>query len=246
MSHILGPMLKPEDDRSVVRERPPLSVLTSGYRSASERRRRITDEALRVVQRLFLSQNQESPHVVVFAAIDPGNGCSEVCAAVAETLAANAARPVCLVDGNLHTPRLPEIFEVTNHYGLTDCLLEQGPIASFTSKPLASNLRLLSAGMLVPDSAALLSSSRLQERIAELRKEHSFILVDAPPLNRYSDALLFSQHADGLVLVLEAGVTRREAAASVVASLRSIGIPILGAVLNKRVFPIPHALYQRL
>jgi Mrp family chromosome partitioning ATPase len=100
--------------------------------------------------------------------------------------------------------------------------------------------------MLAPDSANLLSSSRLEERMTELRKEYSYIIVDAPPLNRYSDALLFSQHADGLVLVLEAGVTRREAAANVVANLRSVGIPILGAVLNKRVFPIPKGLYQRL
>lgn len=246
MSHILGPMLKPKDDRSPVRERPPISILNGGNRPASEQRRRVTEEALRLVRRVFLPQNQEAPQVVVFAAIDPGNGCSEVCASVAETLAAHAARPVCLIDGNLHTPRLPEIFEVTNHYGLTDSLLEQGPIASFTSKPLDDNLRLLSAGMLVPDSASLLGSCRLEERLSELRKEHPFILVDAPPLNRYSDALSFSQHADGMVLVLEADVTRREAAAHVVAGLRSAGIRILGAVLNKRIFPIPHGLYQRL
>ena len=41
------------------------------------------EEALRLVQQIFLPQTQEPPRVVVFAGIDHGNGCSQICAAVA-------------------------------------------------------------------------------------------------------------------------------------------------------------------
>jgi Mrp family chromosome partitioning ATPase len=51
---------------------------------------------------------------------------------------------------------------------------------------------------------------------------------------------------DGLVFVLEANSTRREAAIQVMESLRAGQVPVLGAVLNKRTYPIPESLYHRL
>jgi Mrp family chromosome partitioning ATPase len=65
-------------------------------------------------------------------------------------------------------------------------------------------------------------------------------------LNTYSDGVALGQLADGVVLVLEANSTRREAAAKVTENLRAAQIKILGAVLNKRTFPIPGFLYHRL
>jgi Mrp family chromosome partitioning ATPase len=86
----------------------------------------------------------------------------------------------------------------------------------------------------------------MKERLAELRSTFDYVLIDAPPLNSYADAMVFGRLADGVVLVLEANATRREAALQVAESLRSAKISVLGAVLNKRTFPIPSALYKRL
>jgi Mrp family chromosome partitioning ATPase len=47
-------------------------------------------------------------------------------------------------------------------------------------------------------------------------------------------------------LVLEANSTHRETALAATESLRSSGIKILAAVLNKRTFPIPDAIYSKL
>jgi len=55
------------------------------------------DEAMRLVQQIFLLQSQEPPRVVVFAGIDHGNGCSRICAAVGKALARSSLRHVCLV-----------------------------------------------------------------------------------------------------------------------------------------------------
>jgi len=204
------------------------------------------EEALRLVQRVFLLQSQEPPHMVVFAGIDHGNGCSRVCVSVAETLAKNIRGSVCLVEANLRSPALPEMFGTTNHHGLTDALLQDGPIRSFAKLVRGENLWLLSSGALAADSANLLNSERLQTRFAELRKEFDFVLIDAPPLTPYSDALAFGQLTDGFILVVEANATRREAALQVAENLRAANVRILGAVLNQRTFPIPESLYHRL
>ena len=92
------------------------------------------EETLKLVQRVFLLQSAEAPKVVMFAGVDPGNGCSRICAQTAEVLASNIAGSVCVVEANLRTPSLPEFFGVTNHRGLTDSLLQDGPVRALRSK----------------------------------------------------------------------------------------------------------------
>jgi Mrp family chromosome partitioning ATPase len=49
-----------------------------------------------------------------------------------------------------------------------------------------------------------------------------------------------------MVLVLEANATRRDATARITERLYAMQVKVLGAVLNKRTFPIPESLYRRL
>jgi len=212
----------------------------------ADRTRWAHDEALRLVQQIFLLQAQEPPRVVVFAGVDHGNGSSQISASVAEILAKNARRPVCLVEANFRSPGLSELFGTNHQQGLTDSLLHKGPIGSFADRLHDQNLWLLSSGKLAADSPSLLSSDVAGERIDELRIGFEFVIIDGPPLSKYSDAIVLGQRADGLVLILEADATRREAATAVVDNLRSMKIPILAAVLNKRTFPIPEKIYRRL
>jgi protein-tyrosine kinase len=202
------------------------------------------EESLKLVQNLFLSRSEESPRAVVFAGIDSGNGCSWICARVAETLVGQRLGSVCLVDANLRSPALPELFGVSNHYGLTDSLSKGGSIRDFTKLVRSDNLWLLSCGSLGTESSGLLNSETMKTRVSELRKEFDYVLIDSPPLNTYSDGIALAQVADGLVLVLEANSTRREPAVKVTENLRAAQIKILGAVLNKRTFPIPESLYK--
>jgi capsular exopolysaccharide synthesis family protein len=204
------------------------------------------EETLRLAQSIFLAAGPTPPRVVMFAAIDSGSGCSEVCAQTAEVLASNVAGSVCLVDANLRAPSLPEFFGVSNHHGLADSLRATGSIRDFAKKLRAPNLFLLSCGSLAADSTTLINSELMKARVAELRKEFDYVLIDSPPLNIYSDGIVLGQLSDGVVVVLEANSTRREAALRVAEGLRAKRVRVLGAVLNKRTFPIPDSLYHRL
>jgi capsular exopolysaccharide synthesis family protein len=207
---------------------------------------RITrEESLKLVQSLFLLNG--APHrMVLFAGVDSRSGCSLLCVGAADTLAHNTSGSVCLVDANFRAPSLPEAFGTTNHYGLADSLRNEGPVRHFAKPLLPRNLWLLSCGSAANESAALLNSERMKSRITELRNEFDYVLLDAPPLSTYADAVALGQLADGVVLVLEANSTKREAAVRVVENLRAANVNILGAVFNKRTFPIPESLYQLL
>ena len=203
------------------------------------------EESQKLVQRLFLGQTEKRPHTVVFAGIDQGSGCSRLCGETARALAENTPGTVCLVDANLRAPSLPEFFGVLNHWGLTDALLKDEPIRNFVKPVYRDNLWLLSTGSLA-GGLHVLNSGRLKTRFDELRVQFDYVLVDAPPLNHYADGGVLGQIADGVVLVLEANFTRRESALKAVEALRGAQVDVLGAVLNKRTFPIPESVYRRL
>ena len=142
---------------------------------------------------------------------------------------------------------MSESFGITTHVGLTEALLQQGPISSFAQRVAGNdNLWVLPSGTLTADSPNLLNSERLSERLVELRQEFEYVIIDTPPLIRYSDAVAVGQLSDGLIMIVEANSTRREAATVVADNLRSMKIPILAAVLNKRTFPIPEKIYRRI
>jgi len=206
----------------------------------------VREEALKLVQRLFLMRNEKSPRAVVFAGVDACLGCNWLCAVTARLLARSTPGSVCLVEGNLRSPSLIDTFQFDGDEGLSDSLRLESPIREFTRQLGPDNLWLLPAGAPSQDSMVLLSSDRMRETIGELRREFDYLIVSAPPLSAFADGMVLGGMADGVVLVLEANSTRREAALRVTENLRTTNIPVLGAVLNNRTFPIPTALYKRL
>lgn len=224
---------------------PPVMLQGShqiGMRGRSEHA--IASNALKLAQQVFLAPSNGSPRMVVFTGVEHGNGCTQIAAAVAQTLAHEGKGSVCLVEANFRSPDFSSLFSDLSSEGLSDAILNQGPIKSFAKPRDVGNLWVLPCGTAVPDAPALLGTTRMGERISELRNVFSFIIVDAPPLTLYSDAIALARHADGVIMVLEAESTRREAAAVAAAELRSANVPILAAVLNKREFPIPERLYR--
>jgi capsular exopolysaccharide synthesis family protein len=206
----------------------------------------VNDGSVRLVQQLLAPQALDAPRMVVFAAIEHGNGCTHTAVSVAETLAANGDRSVCLVEGNFRSPAMSGMFRTNNDHGFSDALSRDGAIRSFAKSVHNDRLWIMSAGRLTTESANLLSSDRLNARCEELRQEFDIVIVDAPPLAHFADAIALGRLSDGVVLVIEAESTRKESALAAVESLRSSDVKILGAVLNKRVYPIPQKLYSKL
>jgi capsular exopolysaccharide synthesis family protein len=204
------------------------------------------EEITKVVQRVFLLPGNDAPRTVVFSASESGNGCSWVCARVAEVLASQISGSVCLVDANLRNPGLNQQFSVENGPGLTDSLRNRDSVRSFAQPLSCPRLWLVGAGSPAEDSQNLLSSDRMKLRITELRTEFDYVLIDTPAVTSGHDATLLAAAADGLVMVLKANSSRRESARGAISDLRAAKVRVLGAVLNQRTFPIPQAIYDKL
>ena len=206
----------------------------------------VREEGAKLVQRLFLLPGPKAPNVVVFCGVDHGDGAVGICALAGKNLADRTNSPVCLVDGDVHSPYLHQYFGLDNQWGLTDAVLESRPIRDFVCRLPGDNLSLLSGGSRCGEAQAPWKSERLRSRIAELRAEFPYVLINAPPVNLHIDAMLLGQMADGIILILESNVTRRETVRKAKEDLAAANVKLLGAVLNNRTFPIPKSLYIRL
>ena len=233
-----------ETDVEVLRVIGPKAITAGRSGRLLDRMMQTRDETIKLVQRLFSSKSSETPQIVVFSGVEPGCGCSWVCARVAEILAPHLEGSVCLIDANYHSNSTARHFEteklekVPNERTLPPILHNGQPPGA---RLWLASFRQPAGGWQTPGSL-----DRLRSRLSEMRKDFTVILIDAAPINTYADAALLGRMSDGLVMILQGNQTRREAAQRAKETLDAAGVPILGAVLNKRTFPIPGFLYRRL
>ncbi len=214
---------------------------------AREHNADVENEILKLVRRVFILPGAaQAPAVVAFCGIENGTGCSWVCARTSEVLADQNPGRVCVIDANLRSPSLHEHFRMEKGVGFADAMKESGPVGEFARPTWISNLWLMTSGAADIGPNGAFSPARARARFEELRAEFDYLLIDAPPMSFPADAALVGQLTDGVVLVVGSSSTRREPARIGKESLEAAGVPVLGAVLNRRTYPIPEALYQRL
>jgi Mrp family chromosome partitioning ATPase len=204
------------------------------------------EEEMKLVQRIFPGTDEDSPRMALFAGLEGEAGCASICARAGEILAARADGPVCIVDANFRSPSLHRYFGLENEKGLVEATFESGPIQSFVQQIPEPDLWLMPSGKAARNLRFPAMADGLRVRIAELRETFRYVVIHSGPLRLETSAMLLSRWTDGVVLVLEANATRRDAARRVKDNLAAAGVSVLGVVLNNRTFPIPEAIYRRL
>ena len=147
---------------------------------------------------------------------------------------AQAGRRVILVDSDLRRPVLHRIFGLENERGLTDVLLDDELSLDGHLKPTGvESLWLLNTGPLPPNPSELLGSARMSALVKRLKEEADVVLFDSPPVLAVTDASVLGAWADGVLLVTDAGQTRRSLAKEAAERLRQVGANLVGATLNR-------------
>ncbi len=189
-------------------------------------------EAYRTLRtNLMFSSVDRAIRVLVVSSAVPGEGKSTAAANLAVTLAQGGQRTL-LVDCDLRKPSQHALWGVPNEQGLTTMLLETEARDRPPLQPTAlESLSLLTSGPLPPNPADVIGSRRMEEVIAALREQADYIVFDAPPVLAVTDAALLALKTDGLLLILRAGVSRRDQTARAKQELERVNVPLIGAVL---------------
>ncbi len=180
----------------------------------------------------FLSPDRPIKKLLVTSTV-PGEGKTLTSANLAISFA-EIGKKVVLIDTDLRRPRQHTYFNINKAPGLTNYLYDDMPLseAMHEFKTPHFTLRMLPSGKLPPNPVQTLTSARMRELIELLSAENDLIIFDTPPLISVTDPLLLSVQMDGVLMIVKANATPREAASQAYGKLKTAHAHVLGAVLN--------------
>lgn len=189
-------------------------------------------EAYRTLRTNLLFSSLDKPlRTLLITSTAPDEGKTTIVANLAITMA-QAEQRVILVDCDLRRPGLHSLFHLPAEPGLTNLMLEQDNAPIPLVATAVPGLHLLPSGALPPRPADLLGSHRMERLIQRLCEQADIVLFDTPPVTAVTDAAVLSTRVDGVLLVLQAGRTRRDRAREARRLLEKVKAHIVGVVLN--------------
>ncbi len=207
-----------------------------------------TTEFRRIATRIARRGQSERPRSILFTSAERGEGktTSAVLFAVVSSLHQGAR--TCLLDADLHRPRIDKILDVPREPGIAEVLADDLGIESALKSTRFDLLKVLPAGGRRPFPSELLQPDRIASTLGKLRLLFDVTIIDAPPLLPVSDPAILAREVDGVVLVVRAGRTRRDVALRGKKILEDVGAHVLGIIVNNADDVLPyhygHSYYQ--
>lgn len=159
-----------------------------------------------------------------------GEGKSAVALNLAVAMA-QIGRRVLLIDANMRHPSQHHALSIPNATGLSHVLTRQAALKKAV-QPVLANFDVMTTGAVPPNPLALLSSKRMQTLLNTLVQHYDAVIVDAPPLTGYADALTLGKLVDGLLLVARLGMLDSTQGIRVQELLAQRQQSVLGVVAN--------------
>jgi capsular exopolysaccharide synthesis family protein len=186
-------------------------------------------DALRT--QLLHDDNLEATRVVMVTSAAPGEGKTTLACSLADSLA-RSGRKTLLIDCDLRSPAAHQLFELPLQPGFSEILLGEIDAADAIHPTPMNGLWLISAGQWDREVLQALAREGIQEIFEKLKEEFDFIVVDSHPVLGATDSLLLSQHVDAVLLSILRDVSRSPRVYSACQRLATLGVRILGAVVN--------------
>jgi capsular exopolysaccharide synthesis family protein len=158
-------------------------------------------------------------------------GKSSLARAVAISMARDHTDSVLLLECDLLRPSLSEDFGINTSPGLSEVLVGEASLDEALRPTELPNLQVLPAGAPFSNPSRLLRSPDMPAIFDEVRDLFAFVIVDLPAVLRSSDAAVLARLADGVVMVVRAGVTDMRAVQQ--AHHLLAGTTFHGVVLNR-------------
>ncbi|MBI3997024.1 MAG: CpsD/CapB family tyrosine-protein kinase [Candidatus Omnitrophica bacterium] len=159
---------------------------------------------------------------------------------LAMTLARQEGVRVVLVDADLRKGSIQKWLGLEDQQeGLSTVLARGGELNGALVKLKQPGLSVLTSGPHPEHPAELLESSSMKRLLERLRAQFDVIIIDAPPVLPVADPGILAAHADGVLLVVQAGKTQRKTVTQAQALLRQMKANILGCVLTHVEYYLP-------
>jgi capsular exopolysaccharide synthesis family protein len=181
--------------------------------------------------RLSRAENGRAVRAVIVTSPAKGDGKSLTAANLALTMAQEYQHRVLLIDADLRRPNLHQLFGLSEAPGLTDVLMGGATLEDALVPLTDHHLTILPSGVPATHPAELLGSSAMRRTLDTLRTRFDRVILDMPPVSPLADVHIVAAMADGVLMIVRAGVTPKPAIERALAGLDTS--KVLGLVLNE-------------
>ncbi len=194
------------------------------------------EEIKKIRTNIKFSSVNEDVKVICITSSLPGEGKSLISANLAASFAQYDEK-VLLIDCDLRKGRQKQLFNipVSKSLGLSKLLINKkwdSEYKNYIKESKIKNLALITTGIYPPNPSELLTSERFANLINKLKEDYDRIILDCPPIEGLSDALVVSSLSDITVLVAKYKSTPVKLLEKSKKALDKVGSRIAGVVLN--------------
>ncbi len=183
----------------------------------------------------------------------PGVGVSTTATNFADILSSYSQLKVLLVSNFRESPP-PNIVEIDSYEVDSDLGTQELSTTSFRSADFPEirliqrqqNLKLLRNYGPFVDPMRFAQSDLVGEILWTARSQNDYVVFDGAPILKYPEYMFISARVDGVILVIEAGKTKKPIAQAAIEKIEQSGGKLLGIVLNRRKHYIPEWIYRHL
>jgi capsular exopolysaccharide synthesis family protein len=160
-----------------------------------------------------------------------GEGKTTLASHLASSLA-RAGRRTLLVDCDLRRPAAHQLFELPLQPGFSEVLMNEVHVAEAVRSTAVENLWVMPAGQWDREVMQALARDGGADIFERLKNDYDFVIVDSHPVLPATDSLLIGQHVDAVLMSLLRDVSQTPRVYAAGQRLTSLGIRVLGAVVN--------------
>ncbi|MBL8519117.1 MAG: polysaccharide biosynthesis tyrosine autokinase, partial [Betaproteobacteria bacterium] len=190
-------------------------------------------EAIRTIRTGILMSAVDSPKkVIIITSSVPEEGKTTVSFNLACALA--QVKRVLLVDADLRRPKIGRLIgREKDAPGLSHLVSGVASISECIFEHKSAGFHILTAGFVPPNPLEMISSAKFQDTLEKLKDAFDIVLIDSPPVQLVSDAVVLSQVANTVLYVVKADATPYPMARNCIKRLSMANAPLLGVVLNQ-------------
>lgn len=190
---------------------------------------------------------QKESRVIMFTSAVKGEGKTTIIASLARTLALGESERILLVDCSVLNPELHQLFGMKKERGILDYLAGDISLQDAIHTLDEGVLDLIPLGTIKGEDATqpLFNSERMELFIKEVVGKYHYVLIDSSSILEAPVTPIIASYADGVVMVVNAGKTRREVIKRAILSVEKFDGNFIGTILNKKKYYIPEFIYRR-
>lgn len=144
-------------------------------------------------------------------------------------------KKVLLIDCDLRRPSIAKKVGIQRAPGLSDYLtrhVHSGDIVQSFANGNSTKFDIVAAGRIPPNPMELLGSARMEKIVNKFKDVYDYIILDLPPVEEVSDALVAAKLADGVLMVVRQDYCNRAAIENALKQLEFVNAKVLGVIFN--------------